>query len=88
MMWKEEVPSSNGEWVRRARSAAQPDAGYGQLAADFSFAEVVLKVLFACWPTVLIEIKHTTTINANITAYSTAVGPSSRLRKVTTFRYK
>ena len=38
-------------------------------------------VLLALVPTVWIAVKHTMTIRASITAYSTAVGPSSHTRK-------
>ena len=40
------------------------------------------KVLLAFVPRVVIAAMHTTTISANITAYSTAVGPSSLLQEV------
>ena len=36
-----------------------------------------LKVLLALEPRVVMAAMHTTTMRANITAYSTAVGPSS-----------
>lgn len=38
-------------------------------------------VVFAFWPIAVIAAKHTITMRANITAYSTAVGPSSETRK-------
>jgi hypothetical protein len=41
------------------------------------------QVLFAFDPRVVIEAMHTTTIRASITAYSTAVGPSSFFRNLT-----
>src|SRR5436190_2039180 len=41
------------------------------------------KVLFAFEPRVVMAAMQTTTIRANITAYSTAVGPSSCFRKFT-----
>jgi hypothetical protein len=40
-------------------------------------------VLFAFEPKVVMAAMHTTTMRANITAYSTAVGPSSFLTKLT-----
>ena len=40
-------------------------------------------VLFAFEPRVVMAAMHTTTMRANITAYSTAVGPSSFLTKLT-----
>ncbi len=42
-----------------------------------------LKVLFAFEPSEVMAAMHTTTIKANITAYSTAVGPSSAFRNET-----
>ena len=44
-----------------------------------------LKVLLALEPRVVMAAMHTTTIRANITAYSTAVGPSSALMNKTSF---
>src|SRR5437868_3867924 len=41
------------------------------------------KVLLALEPRVVMAAMHTTTIRASITAYSTAVGPSSAFRKAT-----
>src|SRR6478752_5712898 len=43
-------------------------------------------VALALVPTARMAVKHTITINANITAYSTAVGPSSETRKRCTFK--
>src|SRR5579871_5849469 len=48
----------------------------------------LLKVLLAFLPSVVIAAMHTTMINASITAYSTAVGPSSLARKSVTERVK
>ncbi len=42
-----------------------------------------LKVLLALEPRVVMAAMHTTMIRANITAYSTAVGPSSALMNET-----
>lgn len=44
------------------------------------------KVLLADVPRDEIAVKHTTTISASITAYSTAVGPSSEARKRCNFK--
>src|SRR5262245_45190158 len=44
----------------------------------------LLNVELALPPRVVIAAMHTTMIRASITAYSTAVGPSSRFRKFTT----
>src|SRR5262245_2148820 len=46
--------------------------------------EMLVKVLLALAPTAVMAAMHTTIIRASITAYSTAVGPASRLRKLTT----
>src|SRR5687767_6995841 len=46
--------------------------------------ETLEKVLLALVPRAVIAVMHTTMIRASMTAYSTAVGPSSRLRKFTT----
>jgi hypothetical protein len=43
-----------------------------------------LNVELAFVPIVLIAVKQTTMISANITAYSTAVGPSSAIKNRTT----
>jgi hypothetical protein len=43
------------------------------------------KVTLARVPMDVIAVKQTTTIKASMTAYSTAVGPSSELRKLRTF---
>jgi hypothetical protein len=45
-------------------------------------------VLLALEPRVVMAAMHTTTISASITAYSTAVGPSSRFRNDTRFLVK
>src|SRR5947199_49036 len=42
------------------------------------------KVLLAFVPRAVMAVMHTTMIRASMTAYSTAVGPSSRLRKFAT----
>src|SRR5678816_3646923 len=47
---------------------------------------MLLNVLFARVPMVVMVLRHTTTIRASITAYSTAVGPSSDFRKRCTFK--
>jgi hypothetical protein len=46
----------------------------------------LLNVLLAFVPTALMAVKHTMTMRDSITAYSTAVGPSSETRKRCTFR--
>jgi hypothetical protein len=42
-----------------------------------------VKVLLALLPRVVTAVMHTTMMSASITAYSTAVGPSSDFRKLT-----
>lgn len=61
-------------------------------ASDYDAAgralEMLLNTLFARVPMVVMLARHTTTISANITAYSTAVGPSSDFRKRCTFKVR
>ena len=45
----------------------------------------LLKVELALVPTVVMAARHTTMMSANMTAYSTAVGPSSFFRNRTIF---
>src|SRR5882724_5285070 len=47
---------------------------------------MLLNVLLARVPMVVMVLRQTTTIRASITAYSTAVGPSSDFRKRCTFK--
>src|SRR6476620_3946320 len=49
-----------------------------------SLLETLVKVLLALVPRAVIATMHTTMMRANITAYSTAVGPSSFARKART----
>src|SRR6516165_7493097 len=44
----------------------------------------LVNVLLALVPRAVMAVMHTTMIRASITAYSTAVGPSSAFRKLTT----
>src|SRR5215469_2327255 len=53
--------------------------------AGVALAATLLKVLLALEPKVVIAAMQTTMIRASITAYSTAVGPSSFFRKLTNF---
>jgi hypothetical protein len=48
----------------------------------------VVKVLLALLPRVVMAARQTTMMSANITAYSTAVGPSSRLRNLASAEVK
>jgi hypothetical protein len=49
-------------------------------------ALTALNIVLALVPTALIAVRQTTTINASMTAYSTAVGPSSEPRNRTMLR--
>src|SRR4029077_11811398 len=62
---------------------SDPTRGYDAAGRAF---EMLLNVLFARVPMVVMVLRHTTTISASITAYSTAVGPSSDFRKRCTFK--
>ena len=53
-----------------------------------SCAETFVKVALALLPIAWIAVRQTTTMRANMTAYSTAVGPSSETRKCFTFLNK
>src|ERR1043165_2814483 len=53
--------------------------------AGIAVPETLLKVLLAFDPSVVMAAMHTTMMRASMTAYSTAVGPSSRVRNVTSF---
>src|SRR5207244_4492771 len=59
------------------------DLQISQLDADDSFCPTVVKVVLAFWPRVVIAARQTTMIKASMTAYSTAVGPSSRFMNST-----
>jgi len=47
----------------------------------YSWSATLVKVDWAAVPIAVIALKQVTTIRANITAYSTAVGPSSDFKK-------
>jgi hypothetical protein len=68
------------------RLKTDPHKRETQLAAERIFVATKLKLLFVFEPNVVIATMQTTIIRASITAYSTAVGPSSRFRKFTTER--
>src|SRR5207248_2062524 len=55
-----------------------------QLAVAPSVLPTEVNVLLALLPRVVMAAMHTTMIRASMTAYSTAVGPSSRFRNFTT----
>src|SRR3954469_13386373 len=54
-------------------------------AAGAALVATLENVLFALLPRAVMAVMHTTMISASMTAYSTAVGPSSRFRKFVTF---
>src|SRR6266511_5428422 len=56
-----------------------------QLAVEPMVVPTLVKVLLALLPRAVMAVMHTTMIRASMTAYSTAVGPSSRCRKFATF---
>jgi len=58
----------------------------GRSETYFAWIEEPTKLndAFAFLPSVVIAARHTTMMSDNITAYSTAVGPSSRFRKFAT----
>ena len=60
------------------RAAKRGSCGY-ELVLPMVFPTEV-KVLLALEPSVVMAAMHTTMMRANITAYSTAVGPSSLFR--------
>lgn len=52
-----------------------------RMATNYSELLIVPKVVLAFVPNVVMAVRQTTMINASMTAYSTAVGPPSDLRK-------
>src|SRR5206468_3764127 len=69
--------------VARARAPSSVP-GRVQLEVLPMVVPTLVNVLLALLPSVVIAAMQTTMIRASITAYSTAVGPSSRARKLTT----
>src|SRR5262245_4292476 len=72
------------EWPAAGLPRRPAQVTLAQLAAGRA-ASTVVNVLFAFWPRLVMAAMHTTMIRASMTAYSTAVGPSSRFRKLTMF---
>src|SRR5438445_12364120 len=70
-------PSAGDALVRKARPAQLPPLGRAFLT--------VVNVALAFCPNAVIVPMQTRMIRANMTAYSTAVGPSSAFRNLTTF---
>src|SRR5438309_4589676 len=60
------------------------DGWHTQLAVAPMVLPTVVNVLLALLPRVVMAAMHTTMMSASMTAYSTAVGPSSRFRNRTT----
>jgi hypothetical protein len=70
-----------------ARTVSRVDAQPDQLPpAGVALVATLLNVLLAFDPNVVMAAMQTTMMRASITAYSTAVGPSSFFRKLTTLR--
>src|SRR5438094_3966718 len=82
------------ELMRRQELAAghcrQQSIRLAQLAPPAGWATVATleNVLLALEPRVVMAAMHTTMIRANITAYSTAVGPSSFFKNLTRLRVR
>src|SRR4051794_36896633 len=62
---------------RQGLDARNRGGGAAQEEALPILVPTVSKVVLAFWPSVVMAPRQTTMISANITAYSTAVGPSS-----------
>ena len=74
-------------WWRRPQPFGIPPEVRDPAARHFAMSEAATaeNVVLALEPIEPIAVKQTITIRANITAYSTAVGPSSETRKRCTF---
>src|SRR5262249_34117063 len=72
-------------WLRPAPGPGRRRAWAAQLDALLVLTALptVVKVALALVPSVVMAAMHTTMISASMTAYSTAVGPSSRFRNST-----
>src|SRR5205823_6589343 len=68
----------------QARAKPRPQAEIVQLEVLPIAVATPVNVLLAFEPKAVMAVMHTTMMRASMTAYSTAVGPSSRLRKSTT----
>ena len=64
--------------ITTARAGLLQVSGYDH----FNDVATLLNVVLAFVPIEVIAVKHTTTISASITAYSTAVGPSSETKEI------
>src|SRR5262245_52537232 len=86
---KRGTPTHRDEQIRRRGASHTPPLTHAgraddQLPVGRAFL-TVLKVALALLPSAVSVPMQTTMIRANMTAYSTAVGPSSALRNLTTF---
>ena len=75
-------------WPRCNQTSGRIACGLSRANQPYSWFATSLKVCDALLPIEVIAPKQTTTIRASITAYSTAVGPSSDFRKRCTFKAK
>src|SRR5215210_3778995 len=80
-------------WLGPIRVAGEGKAGgslrppgQAQLPVGVAFSATLENVLLAFEPRVVMAAMHTTMMRASMTAYSTAVGPSSFFRKATSLR--
>src|SRR5438105_15729361 len=72
-------------WPNHRDWLMHPDrTGFAYDPLTATLSDTLLKVLLALEPIDVTATRHTTMIKASITAYSTAVGPSSALTKLTT----
>jgi hypothetical protein len=74
-----------GQFHWRRGGSASFEVFAGGYYDPASLLAVLLNTALALVPMEVIAVKHTITIRANMTAYSTAVGPSSEARKRCTF---
>ena len=85
--WQTVDGSSRGRLCSRKGRGSESEPKQrqpAQLAAPPILVPTVVKVVLAFWPSVVMAARQTTMMRANMTAYSTAVGPSSRSQKSTT----
>jgi hypothetical protein len=76
----EQLRRLHDRWSNRVRA----ESSWTQLEAVPAAVETLVNVLFALLPKAVTDAMHTTMIKANMTAYSTAVGPSSRFKNSVT----
>lgn len=85
-----ERPSAPMTTPGSPRACGERDGNSHQLAVacGFTLEPTKLNVEFAFWPRLVMATMQTTTIKASMTAYSTAVGPSSAFKNATSGRMK